>query len=91
MSVLVPFTPVIVSNIANSHLTKEEFTIVVVSFLIFIGVWLLVYGVGFLIEKIKDQVNTNRKIAYRIANQCKGMTKKGERCLNWSDCPHHIN
>ena len=47
--------------------------------------------ISLVIEKVRETNATKKAIAYRLANQCKGITKKGEQCLNWSDCPHHSN
>jgi hypothetical protein len=43
------------------------------------------------VESVSKRIANKRSVAYRLANQCKGITKKGEQCLNWSDCPHHAN
>lgn len=42
-------------------------------------------------DKVSETIAKKKAIAYRLQNQCKGITKKGEQCLNWSDCPHHSN
>lgn len=51
----------------------------------------IVMPIGMAIENVSKRIERKRSVAYRLANQCKGITKKGQQCLNWSDCPHHKN
>ena len=55
----------------------------------------VVYAIGLpislVVESVSKRIANKRQVAYRLANQCKGITKKGQQCLNWSDCPHHSN
>ena len=48
-------------------------------------------AVSFIANAISERITNKRQVAYRLANQCKGITKKGEQCLRWNDCPHHAN
>ena len=55
------------------------------------GVVLVAPYLGLAIDSVSERITRKRQVAYRLANQCKGITKKGQQCLNWSDCSHHSN
>ena len=62
--------------------------------IVFVGFALLyaiALPISLAVESVSKRISNKRSVAYRLANQCKGITKKGEQCLKWNDCPHHSN
>jgi hypothetical protein len=62
--------------------------------IVFVGFALLyaiALPISLALESVSKRITRKRELAYRLANQCKGITKKGEQCLKWNDCPHHSN
>ena len=74
-------------------MTSIEMVIASYAIVIVLGISLLaiIVPIGMAIENVSKRVERKRSVAYRLANQCKGITKKGEQCLRWNDCPHHSN
>ena len=65
-----------------------SYSVVFVGFAVFYAIAL---PISLALESVGKRISKKRSVAYRLANQCKGITKKGEQCLNWLDCPHHSN
>ena len=65
-----------------------SYSVVFVGFAVFYAIAL---PISLALHSVEKRIANKRSVAYRLANQCKGITKKGEQCLNWSDCPHHSN
>jgi len=65
-----------------------SFSIVFSGFVVFM---LIALPIGLAFEKASNKNARKRQLAYRLANQCKGITKQGKQCLNEKDCIHHSN
>jgi hypothetical protein len=63
-----------------------NYAIATVSIALFFGI---AFVISSTIEAITAPIKRNRAIAYRLANQCKGITLKGVQCLKEKDCPNH--
>ena len=74
-------------------MTTIELVVASYAIVIVLGISLLaiIVPIGMAIDNLSDRIERKRSVAYRLANQCKGITKKGEQCLRWNDCPHHSN
>ena len=72
--------------LATSIVNPVAYAIAIISLAVFFAIAFVVSSV---VELISSRIKRNRAIAYRLANQCKGITKKGEQCLRWNDCPSH--
>ena len=82
MSVVSPAVVVLV--VANNPWAAVAIVLCVVALVVALVV-------SFIANAISERITRKRELAYRLANQCKGITKKGEQCLRWNDCPHHSN
>lgn len=65
-----------------------SFSVALLAFAVFYAIAL---PISLALESVSKRIANKRSVAYRLENQCKGITKKGSQCLNWSDCPHHSN
>ena len=72
----------------NIEIVIASYAVVFVGFALF---YVIALPISLAVESVSKRIANKRSDAYRLANQCKGITKKGEQCLNWSDCPHHAN
>ena len=74
-------------------MTTIELVVASYAIVIVLGISLLaiIVPIGMAIENVSNRIERKRQVAYRLANQCKGITKKGNQCLRWNDCPNHAN
>ena len=74
-------------------MTTIELVVASYAIVIVLGISLLaiIVPIGIAIENVSNRIERKRSVAYRLANQCKGITKKGNQCLRWNDCPNHAN
>ncbi len=72
----------------NIEILIASYSVVFVGFALLYAIAL---PISLTLESVSKRIANKRSVAYRLANQCKGITKKGEQCLKWSDCPHHSN
>ena len=72
--------------LASSIINPVAYAIAIVSIALFLAI---AFVVGSVVEFISSRIKRNRAIAYRLANQCKGITLKGVQCLKEKDCPNH--
>ena len=75
----------VISLVAVSSLVSIDGRALAIAFVIIVAFLLVANAIGFVVDSIQKAIKQKRENEWKAIHRCKGITLKGEQCLNY-DC-----